>query len=104
MSLRQFGGVLEQVLIDNPNALVTHHDSKTREVAFNDRFLAFVSSFGYPQSNGIRQRIIDRRHLEGIVGITKPDRSPKSVPTPPPEPKGELLRPLPAYEAVAGGA
>jgi transposase len=238
-----FGGVPEQVLIDNPKALVTHHDRRTREVEFNDRFLAFASYWGFtpracapyrartkgkdesgvkyvkrnaiagrrfdsweqfeahldwwmrkvadirihgttgekpivrfereeakalkplagrppfqqvrelsrrvnseacvevdtnsysvpwrligtqvtvqvatsqvtviagldevarhPQSNGQRQRIIDRRHLEGIVGTTKPHGPSKSLPTPPPEPEGELLRSLAAYEAVAGGA
>lgn len=238
-----FGGIPEQVLIDNPKALVTHHDPRTREVAFNDRFLAFASYWGFtpracapyrartkgkdesgvkyvkrnaiaghrfdsweqfeahldwwmrkvadirihgttgekpidrfereeakalkslagrppfqqvrelsrrvnseacvevdtngysvpwrligtqvtvqvadsqvtviagqdevarhPQSNGQRQRIVDRMHLEGIVGTTKSHRPSNSLPTPPPEPEGELLRPLAAYEAVAGGA
>lgn len=42
-----FGGVPEQVLLDNPKPLVTHHDPKTREVTFNERFLAFARYWGF---------------------------------------------------------
>lgn len=42
-----FGGVVQQVLIDNPKALVTHHDPQTREVVFADRFLAFSRYWGF---------------------------------------------------------
>ncbi|VVS94890.1 IS21 family transposase [Desulfoluna spongiiphila] len=59
----------------------------------------------HAQNQGQRQRIIDRKHLEGIVGATQPHLSPDSLPEiPPPEPDGELLRPLSDYEAIAGGA
>lgn len=36
-----FGGVTEQLLIDNPKPLVVKHDVQTREVEFNSRFSAF---------------------------------------------------------------
>lgn len=42
-----FGGVAEQVLLDNPKPLVTHHDPQTREVIFNERFLAFARYWGF---------------------------------------------------------
>lgn len=42
-----FAGVPEQVLVDNPKALVTHHNPRTREVEFNDRFLAFAAYWGF---------------------------------------------------------
>ena len=38
-----FGGVPAQILIDNPRALVTRHDSASRIVQFNEKFLAFAS-------------------------------------------------------------
>jgi transposase len=46
-SFAHFGGIPEQILVDNPKALVTRHDPKTREVEFNDRFLAFASYWGF---------------------------------------------------------
>lgn len=42
-----FGGVPEQVLLDNPKPLVTYHNPKTREVTFNERFLAFSRYWGF---------------------------------------------------------
>jgi hypothetical protein len=42
-----FEGVPEQVLLDNPKTLVTHHDSRTREVIFNERFQAFARYWGF---------------------------------------------------------
>ncbi len=54
----------------------------------------------HPLCAGRRQRIVDRAHLEGVVGASGPVRSePKLTATPPPA----LLRPLAEYEAVAGG-
>lgn len=59
----------------------------------------------HPQSNGQRQRIIERRHLEGIMGAARPHPSSRAVPEAlSPESEGELLRPLTDYEAIAGGA
>lgn len=36
-----FGGVPEELLIDNPRALVIEHDARTREVTFNPTFTQF---------------------------------------------------------------
>jgi len=44
---RHFGGVPEEVLLDNARPLVTHHDPQTREVVFNDRFHAFARYWGF---------------------------------------------------------
>lgn len=41
-AFRHFGGVPEEVLLDNARALVTRHDRATREVTFNDRLKAFA--------------------------------------------------------------
>jgi len=40
-AFRHFGGVPEEVLVDNPRALVSVHDGATREVVFHPRFHAF---------------------------------------------------------------
>jgi transposase len=46
-----FGGVPEEVLLDNAKPLVTYHDPRTREVVFNDRFHAFARYWGFrPQA------------------------------------------------------
>ena len=41
-AFRHFGGVPEEVLLDNARALVTLHDAATREVTFNARLNAFA--------------------------------------------------------------
>jgi hypothetical protein len=46
-AFRHFGGVPEEVLIDNARALVEHHDGLTREVRFNARLLAFADYWGF---------------------------------------------------------
>lgn len=46
-AFRHFGGVTEEVLLDNAGALVTHHDAVTREVIFNDRLHAFSRYWGF---------------------------------------------------------
>jgi len=42
-----FGGVAQEVLVDNARALVAHHDVVTREVRFNERLLAFAQYWGF---------------------------------------------------------
>lgn len=42
-----FGGVPQEVLVDNARALVEHHDVATREVRFNGRLLAFAQYWGF---------------------------------------------------------
>ena len=46
-AFEQFGGVPEEVLLDNARALVDHHDAATGEVRFNGRFLAFARYWGF---------------------------------------------------------
>jgi len=46
-AFRHFNGVLREVLLDNPKALVAHHDAQTREVRFNERLLAFARHWGF---------------------------------------------------------
>ena len=41
-AFRHFGGLPEEVLLDNARALVERHDAGTREVVFNARFHAFA--------------------------------------------------------------
>jgi hypothetical protein len=48
-------------------------------------------------SQGIRQRVLVREHLKGIVGAHKTVILPKE------RQSSELLRPLEEYEAIAGG-
>jgi len=60
-TFQHFGGVPEQVLVDNPKTLVKYHNVETREVEFNERFLAFSRYWNFhpracapyrPQSKG----------------------------------------------------
>jgi len=46
-ALRHFGGVPQEVLLDNARALVEHHDAATREVRFNERLHAFARYWGF---------------------------------------------------------
>jgi transposase len=41
-----FGGVPEEVLMDNPRALVARHDAVSRSVVFNDKLIAFAKHWG----------------------------------------------------------
>ena len=46
-AFRHFGGVAQEVLLDNARALVTSHDLQTREVVFNDRLHAFARYWSF---------------------------------------------------------
>lgn len=46
-AFRHFGGVTEDVLLDNAAALIKHHDAVTREVVLNDRLHAFARYWGF---------------------------------------------------------
>ena len=46
-TFRHFGGIPEEVLLDNARALVDEHDRTTRVVVFNARFLAFARYWGF---------------------------------------------------------
>jgi transposase len=45
-AFRHFGGVPQELLLDNARALVDEHNVQTREVKFNDRFHAFCRYWG----------------------------------------------------------
>ena len=46
-AIRHFGGVPQEVLLDNARALVERHDAVTREVCFNERLHAFARYWGF---------------------------------------------------------
>src|SRR6266853_1207376 len=46
-AFRHFGGVTEEVLLDNDRGLVVRHDRATREVEFNARLHAFAKHRGF---------------------------------------------------------
>ncbi len=46
-AFHHFGGVPEEVLLDNARARVDAHDRTTRVVVFNARFLAFARYWGF---------------------------------------------------------
>lgn len=46
-AFQYFGGLPEEVLLDNARALVEHHDPTTRLVVFNPRLLAFARYWGF---------------------------------------------------------
>jgi len=46
-TFRAFGGVTEEVLLDNARALITHHDPVSREVVINPRLHAFARHWGF---------------------------------------------------------
>ncbi len=46
-AFRHFGGVPQEVLLDNARALVEHRDAATREVRFNERLNAFARYWGF---------------------------------------------------------
>lgn len=45
-AFRHFGGLPDELLLDNASALVKHHDPATREVEFNGRLHAFTRYWG----------------------------------------------------------
>jgi transposase len=50
-AFRYFGGVTEDILLDNATALIKHHDPVTREVILNERLHAFSRYWGFrPQA------------------------------------------------------
>jgi transposase len=46
-AFRHFGGVPEEVLLDNARALILHHDPSTREVVLHPRLHAFARHWGF---------------------------------------------------------
>jgi transposase len=66
-----FGGVPEQLLLDNARALVEHHDAETREVMFNARFRAFCRYWGVRPTACAPYRARTKGKDENGVGYVK---------------------------------
>jgi transposase len=46
-AFRHFGGITDEVLLDNDRGLVSRHDRATREVEFNARLRTFAEHWGF---------------------------------------------------------
>lgn len=66
-----FGGVPEEVLIDNPRSLVTSHDATTRAVTFNGTFLAFARHWKFAPRACAPYRARTKGKTESGVGYVK---------------------------------
>jgi transposase len=66
-----FGGVPEEVLLDNARALVSEHDAETRTVVFNQRFLAFARHWGFRPRACAPYRARTKGKTESGVGYVK---------------------------------
>jgi transposase len=67
----KFGGVTEDVLFDNPRALVDRHDSTTREVIFNPKLKAFAKHWGFTPRACAPYRARTKGKTENGVGYVK---------------------------------
>jgi transposase len=66
-----FGGVPEEVLIDNPRSLVSSHDATTRTVTFNATFLAFARHWRFSPRACAPYRARTKGKTESGVGYVK---------------------------------
>lgn len=66
-----FGGVPEEVLMDNPRALVVRHDAVSRTVQFNDKLLAFAKHWGFTARACAPYRARTKGKTESGVGYVK---------------------------------
>lgn len=66
-----FGGVPEEVLMDNPRALVQRHDAASRQVQFNDKLLAFAKHWGFQPRACAPYRARTKGKTENGVGYVK---------------------------------
>src|SRR5512144_1838351 len=70
-AFQHFEGIPEEVLLDNPRALVTYHDRATRTVVFNERFLAFARYWGFQPRACAPYRARTKGKDENGVGYVK---------------------------------
>lgn len=70
-AFRYFGGVPDQVLMDNARALVKHHNPETREVTFNERLLTFAQYWGFQPKACAPYRARTKGKDERAVGYVK---------------------------------
>lgn len=66
-----FGGVPEEVLMDNPRALVVRHDPASRQVQFNDKLIAFAKHWGFAPRACAPFRARTKGKTENGVGYVK---------------------------------
>lgn len=66
-----FGGVAEDVLMDNPRALVVRHDPASRQVQFNDKLIAFAKHWGFAPRACAPYRARTKGKTENGVGYVK---------------------------------
>jgi hypothetical protein len=67
----KFGGVLEEVLLDNARALVVEHDPTMRTVVFNDKLKAFAKHWGFRPRACAPYRARTKGKTENGVGYVK---------------------------------
>ncbi len=70
-AFRDFAGVPQDVLVDNPRTLVDQHDISTREVQFNMRFHAFARHWGFRPRACAPYRARTKGKVERGVGYVK---------------------------------
>jgi transposase len=70
-AFRHFNGVPEEVLLDNPRALVSLHDVRSRTVTFNPKFLAFAHHWGFRPRACAPYRARTKGKDESGVGYVK---------------------------------
>jgi transposase len=70
-AFRHFGGIPQEVLIDNARALVTRHDVRTREVVFSRTFSAFARYWGFTPKACAPYRARTKGKDERGVGYVK---------------------------------
>jgi transposase len=66
-----FSGVPEEVLMDNPRALVVRHDAVSRSVQFNDKLIAFAKHWGFRPRACAPYRARTKGKTENGVGYVK---------------------------------
>jgi hypothetical protein len=70
-SFVKFGGIPEEILLDNARALVLQHDPVTRTVVFNEKFLAFAKHWGFRPRACAPYRARTKGKTENGVGYVK---------------------------------
>jgi transposase len=70
-AFQAFGGVPDEVLMDNPRALVERHDAVSRTVLFNAKLLAFAKHWGFAPRACAPYRARTKGKTESGVGYVK---------------------------------
>lgn len=70
-AFRVFGGVTEDVLLDNARALVVRHDAQTREVEFNAKLKAFAKHWRFTPKACAPYRARTKGKTENGVGYVR---------------------------------